>query len=88
MSGVFDHFRVITVFERPLFGKGNVDAMRHHVVPNPPVPHDFYEGQGWVSQADKRAMSVITKARAVGRAKDKLSVLEYNALALWIKRRA
>jgi hypothetical protein len=33
-------------------------------------------------------MRAITKARAVGRAKAKLTVLEWNALALYIKRRS
>jgi hypothetical protein len=51
----------------------------------PPQILDFRESEGgWVSVADSNRMGRIRQALAVGRAKAKLTVYEYNALALHI----
>ena len=86
MATAMQVLRPVVVFGKVAWGR-NADALRHHIVPEQPVPQDFYDDQGWVSRNDAAAMKAITKARAVGRAREKLTVLEWNALALYIKAR-
>lgn len=71
-----NRFRYTVVCDRVVFG----------VSGNWGDPWPISGQQGWISYNDARAMKRINMIRAVGRARAKLTVLEFNALALYISK--